>query len=463
MAARQYSSIAVDTTITAGINAAVTSCVVAAATGFPSAPFTMVLDYGTASQEIVEVTVVGGTTLTITRGVDGSTAAVHAINAPISHKASARDYRESQVHIYASAAVHGLAGTVVGTSDSQTLTNKTLTAPVIADHTNATHTHFSNAQGGSTLNVSSLQVSSVAVPTISSSDTLSNKTLASPVVSGTLTGGTVNPTTLQQGGVQAVTTTGSQTLTNKTISDAVATATAAGTVALQATAGNAVPTQPVLNVRDSAATSRMKVEYNGGAWRTVTDGLQVSANRATFDKAATIATGADATKGLIVKANSATQAANLQEWQDQTGAAQSWIGPEGAYHPRIPAVHAEATANVVTAGTTPLTLVTAAAVNGNGATSLKVSFSLWSQTASVVADAFEYKLVDSVAGTIHTVRYRAIDTVAGTGVSGFCVVLPTAVVHTYSLTVTRVSGTGTLTVSAGVTAPITIAVEPFFD
>ena len=42
-----------------------------------------------------------------------------------------------------------------------------------------------------------------------------------------------------------------------------------------------------------------------------------------------IATGADANKGLIVKGHSATQSANLQEWQDSTTAVKASVSPTG--------------------------------------------------------------------------------------------------------------------------------------
>jgi len=46
-------------------------------------------------------------------------------------------------------------GDIVGTSDSQTLTNKTLTTPTVGDFTNAPHDH-SNAAGGGTISMSDI-------------------------------------------------------------------------------------------------------------------------------------------------------------------------------------------------------------------------------------------------------------------------------------------------------------------
>jgi len=131
MAIRNYSSVAAETTLQSGINNVSTVILVASTVGFPPAPFTLALDYGAPTEELVDVTGVAGLSLTVTRAVDSTAATSHGAGAKVRHVSSARDFREANLHVNSTSGVHGIVGNVVGDSDTQTLTNKTLTNPVI--------------------------------------------------------------------------------------------------------------------------------------------------------------------------------------------------------------------------------------------------------------------------------------------------------------------------------------------
>ena len=109
--------------------------------GWPSGGvgnFWAVMGRGTLLEEKVKCSVrsgtVGGTLTVVTagRGQDGTTTQVHLAGTTLEHCWTALEADEANAHINATTAVHGLAGAVVGTSDSQTLTGKTLSSPVIS-------------------------------------------------------------------------------------------------------------------------------------------------------------------------------------------------------------------------------------------------------------------------------------------------------------------------------------------
>ena len=128
---RYYVNNAPQQQISAQINNAVTSLACPSFAGWPTQfPFFATLELGTASEEIVSVTNISGTTATIVRGLGGTTAITHLAGATFDMTAVAQDYDEANAHTSATAGVHGISGNVVGDSDVQTLSNKTVKSVV---------------------------------------------------------------------------------------------------------------------------------------------------------------------------------------------------------------------------------------------------------------------------------------------------------------------------------------------
>jgi hypothetical protein len=210
MTVRRYSSISQETSLTAALNATATTMVVNSAavlgniTPAAGERFTLVIDPDTALEEIVYATSPSSpssTTITIIRGVDGTgtegvSGVAHSAGAKVRHMAIGVDFREANNHIEATTG-HGATGAVVGTTNSQTLTNKTLTSPIVTGLTlNDGSIVFEGATADSyetTLSVAEPTADrTVTIPdattTLVGTDTtqtLTNKTLTSPTITGT--------------------------------------------------------------------------------------------------------------------------------------------------------------------------------------------------------------------------------------------------------------------------------------
>ncbi|MFF5471053.1 hypothetical protein [Streptomyces achromogenes] len=166
---RFYSNTAQQTTLSGSVSSGATTINVASTAGFPpSTPYTLALDYGAATEELVSVTSAAGTTLTVTRGYGGTSAQSHSLGAVVRHVVDATDLTDFRTHEAATAAVHGVAGTLVGTSDTQTLSNKTLTAP--------------------TINAAALSGTFTGAPTLSGNVTVSGTLTGSGAMAGTWSG-----------------------------------------------------------------------------------------------------------------------------------------------------------------------------------------------------------------------------------------------------------------------------------
>lgn len=136
MAIRNFSNTTAKASLTAPCTATDVNLSVSGFTNTPTVPFTVTLDRNTASEEIVLVTALAGSTLSVTRGFDGTAATSHLAGASVEHTAGAIDFREANAHVNASTGVHGTTGALVGAAGSQSIQDKTLVSPVLqADNT----------------------------------------------------------------------------------------------------------------------------------------------------------------------------------------------------------------------------------------------------------------------------------------------------------------------------------------
>lgn len=137
MSRRYFANTATQQTLQSSISSSDTSLTINGSfSGWPTQfPFFATLDIGKTAVEVISVTAITGSTATIVRGEGGTAALGHLAGATIDHTVVAADLDEPNSHVNSDAGVHGVIGSVVGTTDAQTLTNKTLTSPTLSGPT----------------------------------------------------------------------------------------------------------------------------------------------------------------------------------------------------------------------------------------------------------------------------------------------------------------------------------------
>jgi hypothetical protein len=140
MTTRKYSSRAQQTTLSSGISSTDVTMTVGSGSALMGGKtptsvqtYTVVIDPDTALEEIVDVSNYStGNSITITRGIDGSTAVAHSAGAVVRHMVIGRDLQEANDHIENVTTAHGITlSNLVTLTGTQTLSGKTLTSPTL--------------------------------------------------------------------------------------------------------------------------------------------------------------------------------------------------------------------------------------------------------------------------------------------------------------------------------------------
>lgn len=280
----------------AGITATDTIINVDSVVGLPATtPYTLALDFGADVEELVSVTSVSGTNLTVVRGIDGTAAGPHNTGAIVVHTTSAQDFREPQQHIYLTEGAHGVTGALVGATDVQTLDNKTFVSTSGTDA--PLKVRPKAGQSGAIFKVQ-------------------NTTGTSDLATIDNTGRVSTP---------GVTGSSSSTFTaGSSATTALVARGASGQVAAIVSVKNAGGT----DVATIAATGDVACGSVTSAGNVSAVGT-VSAGGALSGKTASITSDTPATATLSVR-GAASQSAKLQEWKNSSGTVLASVGPNGA-------------------------------------------------------------------------------------------------------------------------------------
>lgn len=377
---RNFSATAIETTLVNSISSAstgdtTTSVAVVSVSGFPTAPFTLILGPDTSKEEVVTCTSVVGTTLQIVRGQDSTAPVAHSAGTSVRHGVSGRDFKEEQTHIAArgydadtailSSAnqthVHGLVsgdGSVVGSDQAVTLTRKTLTTPTI---NGATLT-------GTVTSTASIVVSGAGTITgLSSAGMVSSSATPKSYVDAIL------------GSATAASTSAASAATSAT-SAATSATSAAASAAASASSASAAATSAssALTSQTAAATSATSAAASATAASTSATSAAASAT-ASASSASASATSASA--AATSASSAATSATTAQAWATQLVTPVSGTDYSAKYNANLAATSASSAA---TSATSAAASTSAAAASASAAATSATSASA-SQTAAATS------------------------------------------------------------------------------
>ena len=405
MTTRKYTSRSQQTTLSSAVTSGATvipvtnaSTLFAGTTISAGQTFTIVIDPDTALEEICDVTAASSNNLTVTRAVDmsGASAQDHSSGAVVRHMMIGRDLRESNLHIEATGSyndgtgahnLHGLGssdGVVVGTTATQTLTNKTLTAPVLTGAGVDASIVFEGSTADAfetTLtvvdptadNTITLPNTSGTVTINDATQTLTNKTLTTATLGSNLNAGAYKITNL-------ATPTDASDAVRKDFADAqvAAAATSATSAAASATAAATSASSAATSATSAAASVSSIAAYA----TTASNSAAAAATSATSAAASATAAATSATSA----AASATTASNSASTATTQAAAASTSATSAAASATAAATSpTSAAASATTAANSVATIASYATTASNSASAAATSASSAATSASSAA------------------------------------------------------------------------------
>ncbi len=130
MAARQFSNVAVETTLSSGIAGGASSLTVVSATGWPAAPFILVIEPDLANEELILVGAKAGAVFSsLTRGFGGTSDVGHSAGDDIKHVMVGEDLALTYTHVHKP-----------GTDDTAAVTHADILSLDADDHHTEVHT-----------------------------------------------------------------------------------------------------------------------------------------------------------------------------------------------------------------------------------------------------------------------------------------------------------------------------------